>query len=60
MWQESQQAKRSANTNTKMPTSVIVNLGEDDDNEDEYLDPNHNKGLVIEILDKKGAAAAKK
>ena len=24
------------------------------------MDPNHNKGLVIEILDKEGKAAAKK
>ena len=35
-----------------------MNLADED--EDEQLDPNHNKGLVIEILDKKGKAAAKK
>ena len=32
-----------------------MNLADED--EDEQLDPNHNKGLVIEILDKKGKAS---
>jgi hypothetical protein len=32
----------------------VINLGDDDD---EDLDPNHNKELAIEIFDKKSKAA---
>lgn len=51
MWQESQQAKNLKNI---QPSSIVVNLGDDDDDE---VDPTHNKGLAIEIFDKKAKAA---